>query len=172
LSSSGESAIIREYLYIGLLSTTTEFHLFFLKEELMKVTQLTLALSVIIALLFPPVMSAQTFSTQERFQDLFVTAGYGTAFGAAMGAALLSFQERPDESLRYVAVGASLGFISGSLLGSYIVFSPVFQAEKKRDSGLPVALGDSVGRFAIRPTIDPQRRYISRFEGVWTVAQF
>jgi hypothetical protein len=65
-------------------------------------------------------------STEERFQDLFVTAGYGTAFGAAFGAALLSFQAKPDQNLRFVAIGASVGFISGSLIGSYVIFSPVF----------------------------------------------
>jgi hypothetical protein len=69
---------------------------------------------------------AQMVSTEERFQDLFVTAGYGTAFGAAFGAALLSFQAKPDQNLRFVAIGASVGFISGSLIGSYVIFSPVF----------------------------------------------
>ncbi len=69
---------------------------------------------------------AQSIAAEERFQDLFVTAGYGTAFGAAMGTALLSFQSDPNKNLRYIAIGASLGFIGGSILGSYIVFSPVF----------------------------------------------
>lgn len=69
---------------------------------------------------------AQMVSTEERFQDLFVTAGYGTAFGAAFGAALLSFQAKPDQNLRFVAIGASIGFIGGSLIGSYVIFSPVF----------------------------------------------
>ncbi len=69
---------------------------------------------------------AQMVSTEERFQDLFVTAGYGTAFGAAFGAALLSFQAKPDQNLRFVAIGASVGFIAGSLIGSYVIFTPVF----------------------------------------------
>lgn len=68
-------------------------------------------------------------STEERFQDLFTTAGYATAFGAAMGAAALSFKERPENHLKYVAIGASLGFIGGSILGSYIIFLPVFTTE-------------------------------------------
>lgn len=116
--------------------------------------------------------AAQSFSTQERFQDLFVTAGYGTAFGAAMGAALLSFQDRPDESLRYVAIGASLGFITGSLLGSYIVFSPVFQTDTPQTSRLPLALTDSQATFTVRPTIDPHASQLSRLEGVWTISRF
>lgn len=131
--------------------------------------------SAILALMIlasSPTFAVQTFSTQERFQDLFITAGYGTAFGAAMGAALLSFQDQPDQSLRYVAVGASLGFIGGSLLGSYIVFSPVFQVTKERDSHLPLALTDTGSRFALRPTIDPIERNLSRFEGIWTVSRF
>ena len=35
---------------------------------------------------------------KQRFQDLFVTAGYGTAFGAAMGA-VLSFKISPKRTL-------------------------------------------------------------------------
>jgi hypothetical protein len=94
---------------------------------------------------------AQMVSTEERFQDLFVTAGYGTAFGAAFGAALLSFQAQPSQNLRFVAIGASVGFIGGSLIGSYVIFTPVFseaqngpkaeslwaqEAQKPRLSGL------------------------------------
>ncbi|MBP9709300.1 MAG: hypothetical protein KBD78_16820 [Oligoflexales bacterium] len=75
-----------------------------------------------------PQASAQ--ATDERFQDLFVTAGYSTAFGAALGAAFLAFTDEPASQLRYVAMGASLGFIGGSILGTYIIFSPMFVAEK------------------------------------------
>ncbi|MFW7377882.1 MAG: hypothetical protein ACOH5I_03620 [Oligoflexus sp.] len=138
----------------------------------MKIKTFVLAASAILTSIFSPSLYAQSFSTQERFQDMFVTAGYGTAFGAAMGAALLSFQDEPDQSLRYVAVGASLGFIGGSLLGSYIVFSPVFQVEQERESQLPLALHQSNADFVFRPSIDPEKRQISRLEGIWTIASF
>lgn len=76
--------------------------------------------------LLPLSLNAQVISTEERFQDLFLSAGYGTAYGAAFGAALLSFQKQPQENLKFVAIGASVGFLTGSLLGSYIILSPSF----------------------------------------------
>jgi hypothetical protein len=72
-------------------------------------------------------------STEERFQDVFITAGYATAFGAALGAASLSFYEHPEEHMKDVAVGASLGFIGGTLLGTYVVLTPVL-AETDKNS--------------------------------------
>ncbi len=69
--------------------------------------------------------------TEEKFQEVFVTAGYSTAFGAAIGAACLAFASEPASKLSYVAVGASLGFIGGSLLGTYLVLSPVLISDEK-----------------------------------------
>ncbi|HYX34059.1 MAG TPA: hypothetical protein VE954_13180 [Oligoflexus sp.] len=103
---------------------------------------------------------AQMVSTEERFQDLFVTAGYGTAFGAAFGAALLSFQAKPDQNLRFVAIGASVGFIGGSLIGSYLIFSPVFT-------------GYEMGQPA--PTLLATEQKMPRLSGLeaqWTVLRF
>jgi hypothetical protein len=104
---------------------------------------------------------AQMVSTEERFQDLFVTAGYGTAFGAAFGAALLSFQAKPDQNLRFVAIGASVGFISGSLIGSYVIFSPVFT--------------DAQDSQATSPSLWAQEQKMPRLSGLqaeWTVLRF
>ena len=78
---------------------------------------------------------AQSQNNEEKFQDLFTTAGYATAFGAALGAATLSFQKNPENHLRYVAIGASLGFIGGSILGAYTVFSPLLLADEQPLSG-------------------------------------
>ncbi len=103
---------------------------------------------------------AQMVSTEERFQDLFVTAGYGTAFGAAFGAALLSFQAKPDQNLRFVAIGASVGFIGGSLLGSYLIFTPVFtEAQNSQPT----------------PSLWAEERKSPRLSGLqaeWTVLRF
>lgn len=79
------------------------------------------------AMVRAPQTQAQT--TEDRFHDLFVTAGYSTAFGAALGAAFLAFTDNPASQLKYVAMGASLGFIGGSILGTYIIFSPMFVGE-------------------------------------------
>ena len=58
--------------------------------------------------------------TEDGFREVFVTAGYSAAFGAAVGAALLPFFPNPSlSSLRYVAGGASLGFIAGSAFAFY-----------------------------------------------------
>ncbi|MBC61237.1 MAG: hypothetical protein CMP11_02175 [Zetaproteobacteria bacterium] len=64
----------------------------------------------------------------NKFQQLFTTAGYSTIFGAATGAAVLGLSKTPSEKLEYIAIGASLGFISGSIFGSYIAFSPMINS--------------------------------------------
>lgn len=68
-------------------------------------------------------------TTDERFRDLLLTASYSTAIGAALGAALLTFTDRPSENLAYIARGAAIGFLSGALIGSVLVFSPLFIEE-------------------------------------------
>ena len=50
---------------------------------------------------------------ETGFQDMLVTSGYSTAFGAALGTAVMGLTSAPTNNLRYVAVGASLGFIVG-----------------------------------------------------------
>ena len=92
-------------------------------------------------------------ATDERFQDLFVTAGYSTAFGAALGAAFLAFTDEPASQLRYVAMGASLGFIGGSILGTYIIFSPMFVVEKIEGQELWAANAD-------RPNLSANSQFI------------
>ncbi len=115
---------------------------------------------------------AQMVSTEERFQDLFVTAGYGTAFGAAFGAALLSFQPRPDENLRFIAIGASVGFIGGSLLGSYVIFSPVFTSQSGERQSTALFAADRPG-LRIVPDLDPTHSFrLNSLQGQWTMLQF
>ncbi len=58
--------------------------------------------------------------TEENFRDLFLTAAYSAAFGAAFGAALLPFfPGSPQENLRYITGGASVGFMGGSAFAFY-----------------------------------------------------
>lgn len=79
-------------------------------------------------------------STEQQFHDLFVTAGYSTAFGAALGAAFIGLTSKPGENLHYVAIGASAGFITGSLLGTYIILSPSFASKNAEPySGYDIA---------------------------------
>ncbi len=119
--------------------------------------------------------SANAQSSEERFQDIFITAGYATAFGAALGAASLSFFEDPQEHLQFVAIGASLGFIGGSVLGSYMVFSPMVASEQSNpmhSTLLADASSAETGTVVIRPTINPKKHSLSQIEGAWTLMRF
>lgn len=116
---------------------------------------------------------AQVVSTEERFQDLFVTAGYGTAFGAAFGAALLSFTAKPQENLRFIALGASVGFIGGSLLGSYVVFTPAFVSDNSGNQPFTELETDSSSDIRLVPSFSPTRQYkLAHVESQWTIARF
>ena len=149
------------------------FHNIIERESLMK-NIVTLVLTVSISWLAGlPQGHAQVVTTEEKFQDLFVTAGYGTAFGAAFGAALLSFQTKPEQNLRFIAIGASVGFIAGSFLGSYIVFSPVFIGSTDSDrQSLDLQAAERKG-LRIVPDFDPTRGYkLAKLEGQWTILRF
>jgi hypothetical protein len=133
--------------------------------------RLIVALVVTTAALRPVPAAAQ--STEERFHDLFVTAGYCTAFGAALGAAFLSFEANPASKLQYVAVGASLGFIGGSILGSYIIFSPMLSGETSDGREL-MAVTSRVPEHAIvvQPWIDPASGDIHQVAAGLSLARF
>ena len=112
-------------------------------------------------------------STEDRFHDLFVTAGYATAFGAALGAAALSFTAEPEQHLKYVAVGASLGFIGGSAMGTYIIFSPIFTGATNDDANTaPRALTKIPAKgLLIQPTFAADWKLASVATGM-TVMRF
>lgn len=118
---------------------------------------------------------AQGQGTEERFHDLFVTAGYCTAFGAAVGASLLAFTDEPADNLRYVAMGASLGFLGGSILGTYVIFTPGL-VENSDYQNAPGLLTRSAplphGHLALRPTWDKSRNTVTSVEGAMTLWTF
>lgn len=63
--------------------------------------------------------------TEEKFETVFVTAGYSTALGAGIGLALLAFTPDPGARMqRYLATGAATGFLGGAALGGYLVLRP------------------------------------------------
>jgi hypothetical protein len=113
-------------------------------------------------------------STEDQFKDLFITAGYATAFGAALGAATLSFKSNPESHLRFIAVGASLGFFGGSVLGTYVAFSPAFTWNEPQEKGaLPNLVAQhSASNFTIVPNIDLYSTKISSWQGQWTLSRF
>ncbi len=70
---------------------------------------------------------------RDNFNSLFMTAGYSTLLGAALGAAVLTFNQHPRDNLRYIPIGASLGFFTGTVLGAYFIFFPsLTHGEKKK----------------------------------------
>jgi hypothetical protein len=116
--------------------------------------------------------TAKAQATEERFQDLFVTAGYCAAFGAALGTAMLAFTENPSENLRYVATGASLGFIGGSVLGTYIIFTPGLSDNGEANTNTLAMSQVPDKGFVIHPVYDQKTRSITSIEGGMTIANF
>ena len=114
----------------------------------------------------------QAQHTEERFQDLFITAGYATAFGAALGAAILSFQPQPERHLRYVAMGASLGFISGSVIGSYIIFSPALAASDEAPRNTLLIDHSEIKGIVVRPVINTRKGTLIGLESAMTLVEF
>lgn len=118
-----------------------------------------------------PMNTAQGQSTEEKFQDLFVTAGYCTALGAALGTAMLAWTEDPTANLRFVAMGASLGFFGGSFLGSYIIFSPGLTDLSEGQPGSTIAQAPADG-VMIRPMFHRGTQKLVSLEAGWTVLHF
>lgn len=117
--------------------------------------------------------SQGSFATEDHFRELFMTAGYSTAFGAALGAAAIGLTENPGDKLRYVAVGGSLGFILGSMIGTYVIFTPVVSYQNQYQSMDLHQIPEGT-RFAIEP-LWSQGKLSSKPQGVrfrWLVAGF
>ena len=110
-------------------------------------------------------------NSEQNFQDIFITAGYATAFGAALGAAALGLQNNPEENLNYIAVGASLGFIGGSIMGAYMVFTPVM-AENPSQTSSMLANNMNEKTLYVRPYISNTKNKITAVEGAMTILSF
>ncbi|MEY4630691.1 MAG: hypothetical protein RIQ81_811 [Pseudomonadota bacterium] len=97
--------------------------------------------------------------TEEKFETVFVTAGYSTALGAGIGLALLAFTPDPgDRMQRYIATGAATGFLSGAALGGYLVLRPDTKPPEEKLDPHKKALGPGPSRAGLR--LD------------WTIARF
>lgn len=129
---------------------------------------------VIFSLIFCFSSPSLAQTSEEKFHDLFVTAGYCTAFGAALGTAVLGLTDSPAENLQYVAVGASLGFIGGSVMGSYIIFSPGFVDHQEDTAPGLLASRQAIptGKIAIRPTWHRSDKRLSSLESAFTLLTF
>ncbi len=121
-------------------------------------------------------VSAQALADSEiesNFQDMFVTAGYSAAAGAAIGAALLTFQEEPLHHLKFMSVGASIGFLGGMSVGSWMVIAPIF-VDKSDSSPVPTKLAQNSNhsQLVIRPWLDVAKNTVSGLEAGLVFASF
>lgn len=114
-------------------------------------------------------------ATEEQFHELFITAGYSTAFGAALGAAFLGLANNPSGKLHYVAVGASLGFIGGSLIGSYLLISPILGSNSPSERTQVNLLSDRIEKgpiLRIVPVLNETTHRIDQVGANWVLASF
>lgn len=131
--------------------------------------------STIICLLLSASLSkAQTkFATEQHFHELFITAGYSTAFGAALGAATLGLTENPSEKLRYIATGASLGFIMGSVVGTYVILAPtVSYGSSYSQSEAYGPLPHQTKLIELAPQINLSRASLDGLRLSWRLSEF
>ena len=95
-------------------------------------------------------------TTSKQFQQIFTTAGYSSVLGAALGGAVVGLSKQPKQNLRFIILGASIGFISGSLLGGYFAFRPTI-AQKNNSHPLDYSLAPphpKAPSITIEPVVD------------------
>jgi hypothetical protein len=111
---------------------------------------------------------------KDDFNALFVTAGYSTLLGAALGTATLAFTPHPKENTRYIGLGAAGGFIFGTLLGTYFVFSPPKSRALRSQGGKDRDDDDLEGfsRIKLYPVLDLAEGRVKSWHADWVIARF
>ena len=107
---------------------------------------------------------------EGRFQDMFVTAGYSAAAGAAVGAAVLTLQDKPAKHLKFISIGASLGFLGGTAFGGWMALAPILV-----DNSQPMApslVSAKPSQIVIRPWIDINSQSLKGVEAGAVLAKF
>lgn len=119
--------------------------------------------------------AAASMTLEQKYQDVFVSAGYSTALGAAVGGALLAFKEEPSEHLRYIAIGASIGFFAGTAFGTYMVVAPSFAASGDTDvepSLNYAASGAKERQLVVEPIINSKSWTLSGLQAGMVLVDF
>lgn len=113
-------------------------------------------------------------TSDERFRSLLVTAGYSTLIGAMFGAAILPFTDRPMNNTPYIFQGAAIGFLGGALIGSVLIFSPLFIEDDPvfSNSYLDRLPEPATVRVAISPLISYSDWRLRGIAGRWTIYRF
>ena len=57
---------------------------------------------------------------KQSFHNIFTVAGYSSALCAGVGAAIIGLSKQPSEHFNYITIGASVGFIGGVALGTFM----------------------------------------------------
>jgi hypothetical protein len=130
--------------------------------------------TVIWALFIATALSSPAMADSDletKFQDMFVTAGYSAAAGAAIGAAILTFQDEPTKHLKFISIGASLGFLSGTALGAWYTVLPVF-VDHQSPSAMPLPIENSSTKIVLRPWIDTSSHRLTGIEAGAVFASF
>jgi len=105
-------------------------------------------------------------SVDGDFQELMKKSVASSLFGATMGLALISFTEEPMTHLNFIAMGASVGFILGSVIWSYILFYPTFERYQElpqRSSSPPSQ------RFYILPVVHKKGLAVEGVKLTWSM---
>lgn len=95
-------------------------------------------------------LKAESVDTERLFKDVFITAGYTALLGGLLGTSAMFMSSDPlSTHIRWVGVGASLGFFGGTILGSYLAFGPLFLAQNS-----PALINIADNKFQLRfPTV-------------------
>ena len=139
-----------------------------------KLVVMVLTLTATLAFIKSETAAASPMTLEHKYQEVFVSAGYATALGAAVGAALLSFKDDPSNNLRYVAIGASVGFFAGTAFGTYLVVAPSF-AMKDNDQLGPAefkATDAKQYQLVVQPPVSTQSWKIKGVETGMVLARF
>jgi uncharacterized membrane protein YebE (DUF533 family) len=75
-----------------------------------KITILMTAVAILCA-------GTSAFADENAFRDTFLSAFYGGAVGALVGASLLVFTNKPADHLDYMGFGAAAGVLAGTAYG-------------------------------------------------------
>lgn len=127
----------------------------------------------LILLAFGSHHSETAFAESElegRFQDMFVTAGYSAAAGAAVGAAVLTLQDNPARHLKFISIGASLGFLGGTVFGGWMALAPILVDNSRTTT--PSLVVSKPAQIVLRPWIDLSSRSLKGVEAGALLAQF
>jgi hypothetical protein len=136
---------------------------------------LFLAVTCLFLMTYSHRAAAASMTLEQKYQDVFVSAGYATAMGAAVGAAVMVLQDDPAEHLRYVAVGASIGFFAGTAFGTYVVIAPSFAEDSdlgENPSFNYARAGAKERQLIVQPVIGMDRFNFKGLETGMILAQF